>query len=61
MPKQDDAFISYASFDKLYDEVQTLTRELMEIHCEPINEGLKIMRDVSEIIAASDNVVRFLR
>jgi hypothetical protein len=53
--------ITYEEFDEYYAEAITLMNLLLEIaeSCEPANEGIKFVRDIAKIAAASDNVVVF--
>ncbi len=52
-------FISYVKLDEYYSQATKLSEVLSGIHCEPVNPGLKIIRDISEIIASADNVIPF--
>jgi hypothetical protein len=57
----DTSIITYSDFDEYDEQLRSLVGALGEIagHCEPINDGTNIVPDISKIIAASDNVVRF--
>jgi hypothetical protein len=56
--------ITYAEFDVLHDEMAELSFCLFEVTVErPLNEGLStnFAIDIAKIIAASDNVLPFIR
>ena len=51
--------ITYSEFDEYDVQLKELMESLGEIGCEPINEGINFVKDISKIIASSDNVVAF--
>jgi hypothetical protein len=55
----DDRTITYAQFDEWDAEMWKLMTTLSELDPEPVNEGINFVRDVSKIIASSDNVYAF--
>lgn len=55
----DEQTITYAQFDKFDDQAKKLTLALVSIVVEPINDGNLFVRDLSKIIASSENVLLF--
>jgi hypothetical protein len=55
----DKQTITYAQFDKYDTKAKNLIDTLMDIQFEPINNGIEFLRDISEIISSSENVLPF--
>jgi hypothetical protein len=57
--RPDEQTITYAQFDKYDAQAKKLMLDLVSIEVEPINDGIPFVRNISEIIASSDNVLLF--
>jgi len=56
-----DTLITFTQFDNYDADASGLVEKLVEIagHCERVDEGLNILPDIANIIAASDNILTF--
>jgi hypothetical protein len=55
----DESTITYDEFDKYFLLAQETMKALAELPTEPISDAVAFARDISQIIASSDNVVLF--
>ena len=57
----DERTITYSDFDEYDAQLKVLMESLVEVggQVEPINEGINFVKDISKIIASSDNVFAF--
>ena len=59
----DQATITYTEFDEYDAQLSKITDKLIEIEGSivPLNEGIKFVQDVAKIMAASDNILPFVK